>query len=278
MRLFLCIAGLLFSSFIQAQPVTAKSWLVTDSEGKFIAGENTEAVRSIASITKLVTVIAVLDSLAPLDHPLSIKTRITQNKKIREVPAPYDGSTRRQLIELAMVRSDNQAAKLLCDTFPRGYTECIVAMNQKLQSLGMLQTKIFDPTGLDDRNVSTATDLIKLGQAAVKYPVVVAASQLSQIKIKIKKRWFQGRNTNPLIGDKHQIQVSKTGWTTKSGGCVLMLIDTDRGRRIVAVLGSKNTHTRIPEAEFISQIDEVIQEPEPKEVRRWGNWYWLKID
>lgn len=277
MRLFLCIAGLLFSSIIQAQPVTAKSWLVANSEGKVIAGENTEAVRSVASITKLITVITVLDSQAPLDTPLSVKRKITQKKKTKEISTPYDESTRRQLIELAMVRSDNQAAKLLCDTFPGGYNECILAMNRKVASLGMTQTKMFDPTGLDDRNVSTATDLIKLATAAIKYPEVVAASQLSQIKVKIKKRWFQGRNTNPLIGDKHIIQVSKTGWTTKSGGCIVMLMDTDQGRRVVVVLGSKNTQTRIPEAEFLSQIDDLTPD-EPKEVRRWGNWYWLKID
>jgi serine-type D-Ala-D-Ala endopeptidase (penicillin-binding protein 7) len=277
MRLFLCIAGLLFSYIIQAQPVTAKSWLVANSEGKVIAGENTEAVRSIASITKLITVITVLDSHAPLDTPLSVKRKITQKKKTKEISTPYDESTRRQLIELAMVRSDNQAAKLLCDTFPGGYNECILTMNHKVASLGMTQTKMFDPTGLDDRNVSTATDLIKLATAAIKYPEVVAASQLSQIKVKIKKRWFHGRNTNPLIGDKHIIQVSKTGWTTKSGGCIVMLMDTDQGRRVVVVLGSKNTQTRIPEAEFLSQIDDLTPD-EPKEVRRWGNWYWLKID
>jgi len=278
MRVLLCILVLVFSSSTTAHPVTAKSWLVANSEGKVIAGENTDTVRSVASITKLITVITVLDSRAPLDTPLSIKTKTTRKKKTKEISTPYDESTRRQLIELAMVRSDNQAAKLLCDTFPGGYDKCVVAMNNKVASIGMTQTKMFDPTGLDDRNVSTATDLIKLAMAAIKYPEVVTASQLSQVKVKIKKRWFQGRNTNPLIGDKHMIQISKTGWTTKSGGCIVMLMDTDRGRRIVVVLGSKNTQTRIPEAEFLSQIDDSTSYDEPKEVRRWGNWYWLKID
>ena len=286
MRGFISLLLFLFSLFQAANAnaitstnmLTAKSWVVTDSEGKIIAGENYEAVRSIASVTKLITAITVLDSHAPLDQPLNIKTKVASKKKTKEVSTPYDQSTRRQLLELAIVRSDNRAAKLLCDTFPGGYDNCIRAMNNTLQKLGMTRSEMFDPTGLDDRNVSTASDLVKLSQAAVGYPEIVTASRQSQIKVKIKKRWFQGNNTNPLIGDKHEIQVSKTGWTTKSGGCIVMLMDTNRGRRIVIVLGSKSIKTRIPEAEFISQIDEVVVEDEPKEVRRWGNWYWLKLD
>ena len=258
--------------------LTAKSWLVADSEGKLIASENIDAVRSIASVTKLITAITVLDSGAPLDKPLNIKTKVTRKKKTKEVSTAYDESTRRQLIELAIVRSDNHAARLLCETYPGGYEECIRAMNRKLLNLGMLNSQMFDPTGLDDRNVSTARDLIKLAQSAVGYPEIVTASHQSQIKIKINKRWFQGRNTNPLIGDKHEIQVSKTGWTTRSGGCIVMLMDTDRGRRVIVVLGSRSIKTRIPEAEFISQIDEVqtTVEPEEETMFRWGNIFWRK--
>ena len=261
--------------------LTAKSWLVADSEGKIISSENIDAVRSIASVTKLITAIAVLDSHAPLDKPLNIKAKVTRKKKTKEVSTPYDNSTRRQLIELAIVRSDNHAARLLCETYPGGYEECIRAMNRKMLNLGMLNSQVFDPTGLDDRNVSTARDLIKLAQAAVDYPEIVAASRLSQIKIKINKRWFQGRNTNPLIGDNHEIQVSKTGWTTRSGGCIVMLMDTNHGRRVIVVLGSRSIKTRIPEAEFISQIDETQASPVPPEspeetMFRFGNLFWRK--
>lgn len=76
---------------------------------------------------------------------------------------------------------------------------------------------------------------------------------MSEVKIKIKKKWLIFRNTNPIIGQRHEFLVSKTGYIRASGGCIVMLVDTEIGRRIVVVLGSKNTRTRIPEAEFIAK-------------------------
>jgi D-alanyl-D-alanine endopeptidase (penicillin-binding protein 7) len=128
-------------------------------------------------------------------------------------------------------------------------------MNQKAKGLGMVNTRFVDPTGLGVMNVSTANDLIKLVQAAKDYPEIVAASSMSQVKIKMKKKWMVFRNTNPIIGQRHEFIVSKTGWIRAAGGCIVMMVDTDIGRRIVVVLGSKNTRTRIPEAEFISKIN-----------------------
>jgi D-alanyl-D-alanine carboxypeptidase len=252
---------------ITADNLTAKSWLVSDGEGNIIASENIDAVRSIASVTKLVTVITVLDSRAPLDKPLDLTLLNLSKKNKKAKRTPYDNLTRRELINLAMIRSDNRAARLLCQTYFMGYEQCIKDMNRKVRSLGMLNSVFYDPTGLDDRNNSTARDLIKLAQTAVNYPEVVAASHQSHLRIKIKKHWFIGNNTNPLIGSRHDIQISKTGWTTRAGGCIVMLLDTDKGRRIVVVLGSKNTHTRIPEADFISGIDEeeAMQPDPPKE-------------
>ena len=125
-------------------------------------------------------------------------------------------------------------------------------MNSKARSLGMINTQFTDPTGLGVMNVSTAYDLIKLVRGAELYPEIREASRMSEVKIKIKKKWLIFRNTNPIIGKRHDFIVSKTGWIRASGGCIVMMLDTDVGRRIVVVLGSKNTHTRIPEAEFIA--------------------------
>lgn len=214
--------------------ITANSWLVADGNGKIIKSENTLQQRSIASITKLMTAMVVLDADQDLD--LYIK--------------PY---TRRELIQLAIVHSDNRASETLCQHYPTGREGCIRAMNSKAHQLGMTQTKFIDPTGLGVMNVSTAEDLIKLVMAAANYSEIVTASKMSQVKIHLKKRWLVFNNTNPIIGKRHDFIVSKTGWIRASGGCIVMMLDTDIGRRIVVVLGSKNTHTRIPEAEFIAQ-------------------------
>jgi D-alanyl-D-alanine endopeptidase (penicillin-binding protein 7) len=163
------------------------------------------------------------------------------------------GSARGDLLQLALVKSDNAAAKQLCDSYPGGHHDCISAMNRKMRSLGLVNTRFIEPTGLSIFNVSTAQELVTIVLEAQKYLEIVKASQSSQVKIKIRKKWFIFNNTNPMIGKRHEFIVSKTGYIRASGGCIVMLLDTDIGRRLVVVLGSKNTHTRIPEAEFIAK-------------------------
>lgn len=213
--------------------VTASSWLVADGNGNVIQSENAYEIRSIASISKLVTAMIVLDAHQNLDE--QIKTY-----------------TRRDLLQLALVKSDNHAAEELCNNYMGGRVSCVTAMNAKARELGLANTNFTEPTGLSIMNVSTARELVKLVQAAQNYPEIVQASQSSQVKIQIKKKWFIFNNTNPIIGKRHNFIVSKTGYIRASGGCIVMMLDTDVGRRIVVVLGSKNTHTRIPEAEFIA--------------------------
>ena len=215
-------------------PITATSWLVADANGQIIQSENSDQQRSIASITKLMTVMVVLDA----------------HQDLTEFIKPY---TRSELIQLAMVKSDNQAAQLLCDNYPGGRDACVRAMNTKAQQLGLTKTKYIEPTGISIMNISTAEELVKIVMVAQTYPDIVSASKTSQVKIKLNKKWFIFHNTNPIIGKRHDFIVSKTGYIRASGGCIVMMLDTEIGRRIVVVLGSKNTHTRIPEAEFIAK-------------------------
>jgi len=213
--------------------ITATSWLVAGSDGKIIDGENTQQLRSIASITKLMTVMVVLDAHQDLTEKVGSHSRY-------------------ELVQLAMVKSDNSAAASLCENYPGGKEPCVRAMNQKAKFLGLENTRFVEATGLSVFNVSTAEELIKLVMAASDYPEIVEASKTSQVKIKMKKKWFVFNNTNPIIGKQHNFIVSKTGYIRASGGCIVMMLDTEIGRRIVVVLGSKNTHTRIPEANFLA--------------------------
>ena len=225
--------ALLVSNLSGAMPVTAKSWLVADGKGKIIEGENTSQLRSIASITKLITAMVVLDAKQDLDEYLN----------------PY---TRKEMIQLALIKSDNKASLDLCKHYPGGSAFCVKAMNNKVRSLGLTKTQFVESSGLSVMNVSTAEELITIVMEAAKYPEIVLAARTSEVKIKIRKKWFVFRNTNPIIGQRHDFVVSKTGFINASGGCIVLMIDTEIGRRIVVVLGSKNTRTRIPEAEFIA--------------------------
>jgi serine-type D-Ala-D-Ala endopeptidase (penicillin-binding protein 7) len=222
------------SAIAKSVPITAKSWLVAAEDGKIIQGENIQAVRPIASISKLMTAMVIIDA----------------DQKMDEQVGQY---TRYQLLQMMLVKSDNRAAIALCDSYPNGHDACVRAMNLKAKFLNLENTRFIEPSGLSVFNVSTATELVQLVLAAKEYPLIVKASQSSQIKIKIKKKWLIFNNTNPIIGRNHNFIVSKTGFINASGGCIVMMLDTDIGRRIVVVLGSKNTHTRIPEAEFIAK-------------------------
>ena len=230
MRILVLILALLASNAF-AFNITAQSWLETDDQGNLIEGSNITEVRSIASITKLMTVMAVLD----------LKQDMQQ--KIGKF-------TRGQLVQLALVKSDNDAAKALCDNFPGGRFECIRFMNEKANYLGMYRTKFVEPTGLSPMNISTALDLLKLVFEARHYPEIVKASQTPVLNIQIGNKILSFRNTNPVIGKRYNFIVSKTGSTNAAGSCIVVMVDTDLGRRIVILLGAK-AGKRLPEAEYI---------------------------
>jgi serine-type D-Ala-D-Ala endopeptidase (penicillin-binding protein 7) len=231
---------LLLTSSVEAQktntakkkrvPISAKSWVVADVNGKIIKGSNTNDLRSIASITKLITAMVVLDANQNLDE------------KINDI-------SRRQHLRLALIRSNNHSSDLLCEHYPGGYQACVDAMNAKARSLKMRDTSFVDASGLDDDNVSTSSSLIKLVLAAQQYPLIVKSSQTPKMRIKLDEGYFSYKNTNPLVSKK--FIVSKTGYIRAAGGCIALLMDTNKGKRVVVVLGSKNTHTRIPEVKYL---------------------------
>ena len=238
----LTILLLVSSSAYANTSLTAQAWLVADSNGKILEGSNTTEVRSIASITKLMTVMIVLDSGQSLTEIIPKKL---YNKQL----------TRETLIDLAIVKSDNNAAKMLCDYYPGGYKSCVEAMNIKASMLQMNNSTFTDPTGRYHTNVSTAEDLIKLVFAASQYPLIVHASNMDAVRWPLnKKKNAEFRNTNSLVGNGYRFLVSKTGFISKAGGCIVMMIDTANGIRTVVLLGSKNTKTRIPEAKMLSML------------------------
>jgi len=239
-KIFILLCFLYTGAQAQVVPLTAQSWIVADGNGKILDGNKTTDVRSIASITKLMTVMVVLDAQQDLDEIISTKLH---NKKL----------SRRDLISLAIIKSDNQATLLLCKNYPTGSFGCIQAMNEKAKSLEMHDTKYLEPTGLSVFNVSTAEDLVKLVIAASKYQIINDDSNKESIKMPInKKKTAFFNNTNRLVGHGYEFIVSKTGWITKSGGCIVMMLTTERGVRTVVLLGSKSIKTRIPEAKMIA--------------------------
>lgn len=241
----------LFSTAVLAKPITAKSFLVSDITGEVILEKNADRVQPIASITKLMTVMAVLDANQNLAEMITLDRRLVSKYHTR-LPRSVKQLTRGELIDLAIVKSDNFAAYTLGANYPGGVARCIAEMNHIAFVLGMTNTTFADPTGLDAGNVSNARDLGKLVLAANEYTEITEASGKPNVSIKVKRRWWQFGNTNPMVRNSNDVRVSKTGYIGASGGCVVMLLDTELGQRVIVLLGSKNTRTRFPEAQKIA--------------------------
>ena len=124
------------------------------------------------------------------------------------------------------------------------------SMYYKAYRLGLENTKYSDPTGLSVFNVSTAEDLVDIVLAASQYSEIVEASK-GTTTVQQRKRLVSVNNTNPITRKRDDIVVSKTGWIRASGGCLVMLVNSEDGQRVVVVLNSKTIKTRIPDAEYL---------------------------
>jgi len=227
----LVLSILLLTTNAFSMSLTAHSWLVADGDGKIIQNEKEQEQRSIASITKIMTAMVIIDA--------------GQNPK-----QMIGNFTREQHIQLALVTSSNESAIALCNNYPGGKPKCIKDMNAKAIALNMPNTKFVEASGLSPMNISTALDLLKLVFEASHYPEIIRASQTPVLNIQIGNKVLSYRNTNPAIGQRYNFIVSKTGSTNAAGSCIVVMIDTDIGRRIVILLGAK-AGKRLPEAEYI---------------------------
>ena len=252
MKYAIFLLALVFTLAAQAKPITAKSFLVTDNKGTVILEKNADRTQPIASITKLMTAIIVLNAHQDLTEELRLDFK-KSNVYHTKLPRTLKTLSRGELLDLAIVKSDNFAAYTLCANYPGGVDRCIAEMNHEALEFGMYSTHFTDPTGLDQGNQSNARDLVKLVLVASRHPEIINASGKPLVSIQVKKKWWDFRNTNSLVRkNSENVIVSKTGYINASGGCVVMLLDTDLGQRAIVLLGSKNTRTRIPELEQIS--------------------------
>ena len=231
--------------------ILATNYVVQDLDtGEIIIEQASGEVRSIASITKLMTAMVVLDAGQDLNEMITVRS-------IKGISGGIGNNkiSRGDLITLALMSSNNLAAKTLAINYPGGEEGAIISMNMKAFALGMTETHYADPTGLLDENTSTAHDLVTLLKAAENYPLIKEASTTSEKRIELqgkRKSYFVSfHTTNNLIPKMPEIVISKTGWIRKSGGCLIMVVH-DQGRRLALILlNSKNTHTRLRDAELL---------------------------
>ncbi|WP_017938961.1 D-alanyl-D-alanine endopeptidase [Zestomonas thermotolerans] len=249
----LAAATLIAQAATPVQELASGSALLVDLDNdQILYSSNPDLQVPIASVTKLMTAMVVLDAKQPLDEQLSVVIR-----DVPEMRGVYSrvrlGSeiSRREMLLLTLMSSENRAAASLAHHYPGGVPVFVAAMNAKARALGMSHTHYQEPTGLSEANVSTASDLVKLLKATRDYPLIGQFSTTSEKTVSFRKPAYSlgFRNTNNLVRKPDwSIQISKTGFTNKAGHCLVMR--TQMAGRSVAfvVLDAFGKYTHMADA------------------------------
>jgi len=204
-----------------------------------VFGKNADRPVPIASITKVMTALVVLESQAPLDEWLVFQKRHTPAAANAYSRIRIGSEMRRaDVLRIALMSSENFAAYTLARSHPGGFDAFIEAMNAKAKALGMTGTRFVDPTGLSAENLSTAGDLVRLVNAASKHPEIQEYSTTGYFRGQFRKPGYSLSfgNTNPLVHrESWGLGLSKTGYLSEAGRCLVMVSNMN-GRQVVTVL------------------------------------------
>ena len=232
-----------------------KAMVVNQDSGEVIYQKNADAKASIASVTKLMTAMVVLDSGLDLSKKIKItKADIDRVKRTTSRLPIGTELSRYELLKAALISSDNRAAFALSRSYPSGRKGFINAMNVKAIQLDMQKSQFRDPTGLDKGNISTAKDLLKLVRAAYQYSLIreLTTSPSENIKIGKRRSGINFNNTNPLVRKGvWDIGLSKTGFIRESGRCLVLQTVINEEPIIIILLNSYGKLTRFADVKRI---------------------------
>lgn len=255
------LAGVLFVSvgFARAgdgPKLRSSVALVQDVEsGETLYEKNSDTILPIASITKLMTAIVVLERELDLEERVAVSkedVRATRSSRVRGRLRPGSMLTRDELLMLTLMASENRAAAALARTYPGGTEAFVAAMNAEAGRLGLNDTRFADPTGLSRDNVSSAQDLAGLVRAAHSYPLIREYSTKPSAQVRARGGTVGFRNTNSLVrSDAWDIELSKTGYISAAGRCLVMQMRIASRDLVVILLDSWGKYTRIADARRI---------------------------
>jgi D-alanyl-D-alanine carboxypeptidase/D-alanyl-D-alanine endopeptidase (penicillin-binding protein 7) len=216
------------------------------------------------------TAMVVLDAHPDMDELISIEQSDVDMLKHSSSRVPVGASlSRRDVLQLALMSSDNRAAASLARTYPGGYAAFLLALQDKIAALGMQHTVIEEPTGLSPRNQSNATDLIKMAMAAGEYPDIARITTDERNLVTINNRATEYHNTNQFVGRKGwEILLSKTGYTIEAGRCLIMRMKS-AGKNVVMVLLNATPSGRHNDTWQVQHFLTGVEIP-PYNVRRTG--------
>ena len=249
---------------------SANVLIVSAADETPIYSKNAEFVTPIASITKLMTAMVVLDAKQPPNDLLTIDIpdldmlKGSHSRLRLGVELP-----RSEMLRLALMSSENRAASALCRYYPGGTDACVLAMNAKAVALGMSHSHFSDPTGLSSDNMSTARDLVKMVRAASEYPQIreFSTTPAALVDVPPTGRSLAFKNTNALVrGGTWDIQLQKTGFIREAGRCLVMMANVASKPVVIVLLDSFGKLTRIGDANRIRhwlETGEALHEARP---------------
>jgi D-alanyl-D-alanine endopeptidase (penicillin-binding protein 7) len=242
---------------------SASALVIDATSGEVLVDHDAQRVTPIASITKLMTALVVIDAKQPLDEVIQITAADRWKGKGAFSHLPTGAKlTRGDLLRLALMASENLAARTLANNYPGGLPAFVKTMNSKAKVLGMTRTHFDDPSGLSNLNVSSARDLAKLVGAASRDPVIREYSTLHTHEVVAGRSRLLYRNTNLLVGRPDwDILVQKTGFTNDAGQCLVMEAVIDDRPVVMVFLNSFGKLTRTAEARRVRKWMAARQDP-----------------
>jgi serine-type D-Ala-D-Ala endopeptidase (penicillin-binding protein 7) len=228
---------------------------IDQNTGRVLVQKNEDAVLPIASLTKLMTAIIVAESRIPLDDEITITQEDVDNERHSRSRLRV-GTTlsRAEALHLALMSSENRAAHALGRTFPGGLDQFVNAMNNRARQLGMKSTTFVDPTGLSNRNQSTARDLATLAMAAAKHERLREYSTTERRQVELGGRTLLYNNSNRLVkSPEWDIRLQKTGYIVEAGQCVAMNTRIAGHNVVMVLLDAGDKRSRSADAERIKR-------------------------
>lgn len=254
-QLLLALAGLVLMCAARAETVQLASVYAAVAPlhgNELVVEKHANRQVPIASITKLMTAMVVLDAKQDLNEWLLVRPREQQLGKTAWTRMRNGSGVRRgDLLHIALMASENIACDVLARHYPGGLSAFVDAMNAKARALGMRDSVFFDPAGLSPNNRSTAEDLVKMVRAAYGYERIRAWTTSSWHQVTFRKPHYQLQygNTNPLVSSaRWDVRLSKTGYLSEAGRCLVMVADVDGKPMVMVLLDSLGTRSPVGDA------------------------------
>jgi serine-type D-Ala-D-Ala endopeptidase (penicillin-binding protein 7) len=244
--------------------VRSSSVIVMDAaDASVLYSRQAQRAVPIASITKLMTALVVLDAGQPLDELIEVSVADRRLERTSASRLAIGSKlSRGDLLHLALMSSENTAAHAIARAYPGGLPACIKAMNARARALGMKSARFTDPTGLSSGNVSSAADLAKLVAASAADPTIRTFSTQASHTVAVGRQLLEFRNTNTLVTKADwDIMVQKTGFTNDAGQCLVMKAVIRERPVLIVLLNSFGKYTRVADARRIRKWMEAALEP-----------------